>query len=445
MENIILRELGNGLVLRRATAADTQALVAFNEHIHGTLERGEPDRRVGAWTRDLLERPHPTFNAGDFTIVEDVVTGKIVSSLNLIPQTWTYGGIPFGMGRTELVGTLPEYRHQGLVRAQFDVVHQWSAERGHKLQAITGIPYYYRQFGYEMGLSLGGGRAGFVANIPVLKDGESEPYHIRPAMEDDIGFISQLYQRANQRYLVSCVRDETLWRYEISGSSPENINRMELRVIESPDGEPVGYLAHPTFTVRGMLAAHAYEIKPGISWGAVTPSVVRYLVATGKTYPPESGSDEWSSFGFWLGTQHPVYEVIPERLPRKRNAYAWYVRVSDLPDFLRHVAPVLERRLAQSLLVGHTGELKITFYQDGIKLVLEQGHLAGIEPWKPTPQGHSGEAGFPERTFLRLLFGYNSIRELMLAFADCWTESGEVQVLLNILFPKQVSNIWPVA
>jgi hypothetical protein len=36
--------------------------------------------------------------------------------MNLISQIWAYEGIPFGVGRPELVGTLPEYRNRGLVR-----------------------------------------------------------------------------------------------------------------------------------------------------------------------------------------------------------------------------------------------------------------------------------------------------------------------------------------
>jgi hypothetical protein len=123
----ILRDLGNGLVMRRSTPADVEALAEFNARVHSDEGPDKPDERLAAWTRDLLAYPHPTFEVGDFTIVEDSASGKIVSSLNLISQTWTYAGIPFGVGRPELVGTLPEYRNRGLVRAQFDVVHQWSA------------------------------------------------------------------------------------------------------------------------------------------------------------------------------------------------------------------------------------------------------------------------------------------------------------------------------
>ena len=102
-QKTFLRDLGNGLVLRRSTPEDAAALSEFNGRIHG--DDPLDGQRVAAWTRDLLTRPHPTLNPDDFTIVEEVASGRIVSSLNLIPQTWSYEGIEFGVGRPELVGT----------------------------------------------------------------------------------------------------------------------------------------------------------------------------------------------------------------------------------------------------------------------------------------------------------------------------------------------------
>ena len=147
----ILRDLGDGLILRRSSPADADALADFCGRIHSDEGFDHPDLRIAAWTRDLLTKPHPTFQPDDFSVVAEAATGRIVSTLNLISQTWTYEGIPFGVGRPELVGTLPEYRNRGLVRLQMDEVHRWSAARGQMVQAITGIPYYYRLFGYEMG------------------------------------------------------------------------------------------------------------------------------------------------------------------------------------------------------------------------------------------------------------------------------------------------------
>ena len=88
-ESLLIKELGDRLVLRQATLADADALSTFNAHIHQHESSKEPDERVGMWTRDLMTRPHPTFKISDFTLVEEVDTKRIVSSLGLISQTWS--------------------------------------------------------------------------------------------------------------------------------------------------------------------------------------------------------------------------------------------------------------------------------------------------------------------------------------------------------------------
>ena len=51
-------------------------------------------------------------------------------------------------------------------------------------------------------------------------------------------------------------------------------------------------------------------------------------------------------------------------LPQKRDPYAWYIRVADVADFLRTISPVLEDRLAESVMVGYSGELRLNFYRE---------------------------------------------------------------------------------
>lgn len=282
-------DLGDGLVLRRSKLEDAEALADFNARIQSEQGLDTPDERIRAWTYDLCAKPHPTFNPVDFTIVEETATGKIVSTMNLISQTWSYAGISFKVGRPELVGTLPDYRNRGLVRRQFDVIHQWSAERGEKLQAITGIPYYYRLFGYEMAMNLGGGRAGYPTHIPRLKEGEQEPFRIRSATEADIPFISHLYAAGCQRSLVACEWDDSLWRYELTGKSEKNVNRVEIRLIETLTGKPCGFLIHPAFSWGDMMPLQWYEILPELTWLEVTPSVIRYAEHAYGQYLPMHG------------------------------------------------------------------------------------------------------------------------------------------------------------
>ncbi|MBT3392054.1 MAG: GNAT family N-acetyltransferase [Chloroflexi bacterium] len=444
MTQTILKDLGGGLILRRATPADTDALAKFNATVHSDDGPDKRDERIGAWVRDLMTQPHPTTSAADFIIVEDTQTKKIVSSMNLIPQTWSYAGIEFGVGRPELVGTDPEYRRRGLVREQFDVIHQWSAARGHKLQIITGIPYYYRQFGYEMGLALDGGRVGYIPHIPKLKDDEEEAYCLRPAEARDIAFITELYSARAQRQLLHCERNEDTMQYELFGKSEKNVNRIETRIIENQAGEAAGYLMHPPFLWGPTLTVREFELVAGLSWLAIAPSVLRYLKTTGEAYAAEKEEQEFQAFAMWMGVEHPIYEAISDLLPRVRDPYAYYVRVADLPDFLLHIAPALEARLAKSVLAGHSGELKLNFFKNGVKLTFEQGQIKAVESYAPE-KTEDGDALFPDLTFLRVLFGYNSFWDIEKLFADCYVRNNAARALVPILFPKQASNVWGLA
>lgn len=438
----ILRELGNGLIMRRSSAEDVDALSAFNGMIH--REDDADERRLIAWTRDLLTRQHPTFHADDFLIVEESDTGRIVSSLNLIPQTWSYEGIKFGVGRPELVGTLPEYRGKGLVRLQFDEIHKWCIERDLPVQIITGIPYFYRQFGYEMALEFVGRRLGYEAQVPKLGEGEREKYVLRPAIEADIPFIASVYEHATQRHMVRCERTLDVFKYELLEQDRNAIHYFDTLVIENTSGEAVGYLQHYNHLNKTGLSAVWYELKQGVSWLDVTPSVIRYLWNKGREWARRDGV-EFTSFGFVGGSRHPVYQALGDDLPTVVAPYAYQVRVPDVVGFLNRIKPALEKRLAESIAVGHSREIKVSFYRDGARLVIEKGKLTTIEKWTPTLDVDDGDIAFPDRTFLQMLFGYRSYEELASAFTECWCSGEDVRVLMSILFPKKQSDVFPIA
>ena len=297
------------------------------------------------------------------------------------------------MGRPELVGTDPEFRRRGLVRAQFDVIHAWSAERSELVQAITGIPYYYRQFGYEMALVLGGGRTGLLSATPKLKEGETEPYRIRSATEEDLPFIAALDIEANRRWLIACERDEAQWRYEISGKSEYNVNRLAWAIVEAASGAPIGVIGHAWRVWEGNLGVAYVEVADrGLLAGGRAFDLALFG-ATALAYAQRDGKPV-DRLNFWLAHEHPFFAATQDRLPQIRRPYAWYLRVADLPGFLRHVAPVLEERLARSIAIGHTGELKLSFYRSGVRLAFEAGRLTAVEPWLPT-HNDGGSAAFP--------------------------------------------------
>jgi hypothetical protein len=107
----LLKDLGGGLILRRARREDAEAVAAFNARIHfspgGPFGRREPHRGIAASARDLMSGNHPNCDASDFIVVEDTATRSVVSSTCLIPQRFSYEGVEFDAGLPELVGTHP--------------------------------------------------------------------------------------------------------------------------------------------------------------------------------------------------------------------------------------------------------------------------------------------------------------------------------------------------
>lgn len=441
MTNKIIRKLEQGLILRHGKPEDASALAKFNKDVHGEDEWD--GKGVEAWTLDLISGEGPTFTAEDFTIVEDTTTGEIVSSSCLISQTWSYEGIPFKVGRPELVGTSKDYRRRGLVRHQFDILHKWSAARGELVQAITGIPYYYRQFGYEMTLNLGGGRAGYEIHVPELKEDEKEPFSFRLAQERDIPFLMSAYQRGLKRNMINAVWDEALWCYEIAGKRPYNINRRDYYIIEDQDHNPAGFIAIPPIKWGQNSVTDLYELASGYAWQEVTPSVIRFLWETGKRLG-EKQDQKQTMFGFWLGETHPVYQVAASKLPRSRKPYSYFMRVPNLPAFLNLIKPVLEERLSKSSFENYSGEVKINFYRDGLKMSFEKGKLNSVKSlcFDALEDCH---AFFPPLVILQLIFGWRNMQELKHAFTDCATRKDEDTYLLDVLFPKKPSNIWPIS
>lgn len=438
------RSLADGLLLRRATPADMEAVAALNGRI--LADPDESPQILADWTRDLMSGRHPTTTAEDFIVVEDTNTGQIVSSICLIPQVWRYEDIPFGVGRPELVVTEPAYRRQGLVRAIFEAIHTLSVSQGHWVQGITGIAWFYRQFGYEYALPLGGARHLALTDVPGLKDGESEPFRIRPASAADIPVLMELYERQCAGKLVTTEIDETRWRYDLNGHSQDSVQRLCVNCILEPEGRVIGYYTTSAHPWRERLIVWEVVVAEGISLHAALPTVTRALKAQAQAHQPQAGIEAKpiTTLRFSLGLEHPVYEALAAKLGPFQKPYAWYIRVADLPGFIRHIAPVLEKRLAGSVMSGYSGELKISFFRDGLRLVFERGRLTEVADWLPPDSDHQWDgAEFPPLVFLQLLFGHRSLDELCYAFPDCYADE-EPALLLKALFPKRVSLVFPL-
>jgi hypothetical protein len=439
-----ITNLGNGLIMRSARPADAEVLAALVVEAHAA--DGSPAESAGPWMRDLLERPHPTVTPESVCVVEEVSTGKIASTATLIPQEWMFAGISFDVGRIELCATAPAFRERGLLRRLIENLRRCSHDNGDLMQAITGIPNLYRRFGYEYALEFGGGRTIKAARITTSPPSTCEDFRVRPATLDDVTALQTIDAHAVQRSCVACVRDRDEWLYEISGRSKTSILHSTVLVVERANAghaTPVGYGVVgsggiPSRSLPGGVAAvRRFELAGGVSWYEATHGFLRQLAGgIGELEPCEE-------IRLLLGSEHPAYDAARDLLDAAMMPNAWYLHIPDISAFINHVAPVLETRLASSLLTGHTGELTLGFYPRGLKLLFRDGRISAEN--LPHVATRVADATFPGLTFLQLLVGYRSLSELEHAFPDCRVpRSHAARLLLDALFPRSASWIWPI-
>ncbi len=61
----MIRDLGDGLVLRCATDNDAEPLAVFVGDVLRVQDSAEPNRALTAWERDLIGGRHPSFRPQD--------------------------------------------------------------------------------------------------------------------------------------------------------------------------------------------------------------------------------------------------------------------------------------------------------------------------------------------------------------------------------------------
>jgi len=138
-----------GLVLRSlAGNDDLDRVVACAAEVFG--------ERDASLLSDFF-RHHPHADPRDLLYIEDPATGRVVSTLTLLPWSLSYEGVDLPAGEMGIVATLEGYRRRGLSRRLTAAFMARLRERGCLISHIQGIPYFYRQFGYEYAIPLEGG------------------------------------------------------------------------------------------------------------------------------------------------------------------------------------------------------------------------------------------------------------------------------------------------
>jgi hypothetical protein len=291
-----------------------------------------------------------------------------------------------------------------------------------------------------MALNLDGGRKLFWARPGNDIPNKSEKFRLRPAAHTDVALLADLYEIHCRRSLIYNQRSRQEWEYGMFGASSGTPGRLRAHIIENEDGQGVAYVHYwpwaTNFIVREM------GVIPGISWREIGLFLVRQLKKEADVINRDR-EEKITNIHFNFGETHPVYDALGKQLERLRKPYAWYVRIPDLKQFLLIIAPVLEKRLAQSVVAGYEGMLRLNNFHENLTIQFEKGRLTEIGTYE-AQYVEDADAFFPDKTFFQLLLGYRSLDELDYAFADCYADNEEAAVLLRALFPRHPSDITPL-
>ncbi|MBN1963738.1 MAG: GNAT family N-acetyltransferase [Anaerolineae bacterium] len=412
------KPLGHDLILKSLGSLDElDRLAAFNAGIH------EP--QLDPMTRALVLH-HPHTRPEHWLYVEHEPTGQIVSSLCLIPWTWRYDDVTLRVGEMGIVGTLAEYRHRGLIRTLVTRFKELLAEGEFHLSIIQGIPYYYRQFGYEYALPLEPGWRAELHHIPDTPPDHAAGFTFRPATLDDLPVLMAMHDEAARDLDITAMRDAATWRYLFEQPSG-TANLTEIWLVLDSTQQPVGYMATNKLGFgEGLIVSETARLS-----SAAATAALCWL----KTRAIERGKPS-------------VRLILPERATLVKMArawaghdygtYAWQIHLPDAARLLRALTPVFNRRIAASPFAGMTRRFVLNLYREAFALHFERGMLAKVESLGFVDEG---DMNLPPNLLAPLLLGYRSLAELRRFYPDA-SAWGDAALLVEALFPTMQAFIY---
>ena len=387
------------------------------EALYKMMDRVFGEEDVRSITKRFADH-HPEMKKEHFFTVKQ--GEKVVAGLLLIPQVWKLGELELKVAEMGCVGTDPEHRRKSLQQVLNDEFDGYSKEHDFDLCALAGIPFFYRQFGYQYAVQLDYSTEISLDKIPEQKT----EIQLGDFTEEHITNADILLKKLQERYLIHSVRSEEIWEMQ-QKTGTYGADPFQTAALYREESF-VGY-----YRYSADQENKSFNIKELAFDEKVTPeelaSVIRAhasslgsITVTTKL----SHQDKFSSYLISLGAD-------------TNTPYAWQVKILDFTKFLRKLGPVLEQRIENSEFIGINKELTMNFWKFAVKMKIEDGKVAGIEKM----YGEEDRAiGWNPYAFIQLALGYKGRKELEEMYPD-FRVRGDVGGLIDVMFPKQPGYI----
>jgi len=384
------------------------------DQLYNVMDAAFKDEDVATIVRRFVEK-HPGMSHEDYFLV--MHGEKAVAGLVLIPQRWNLDGVELKVAEMGCVGTDPSHRRKGLQYILNEKFDEYAREKGYDICVLAGIPYFYRQFGYQYAVELD-----YRSTIDVSKLPAESKLTTRPFESRDIEEAQGLLEITQSNYLVHSLRTDEIWRMqEKTGTYGAEAYKGTVFL----DGDKmVAYYrwwadSNETLVIKELALKdkrHSGDIAGIIRVEAEKQGLNKILSKL-------SYEDEFSKYLFELGAD-------------KSKIYAWQVKILDPRGFLEKLGPVLERRLESSEFKGLSKELRMNFWKYAISLRFEDGRLVSVEE---VPEAKR-ILGMNPYASIQLFLGYRSREELEHMYPDFYFRKDH-QRLIDVLFPRKPGYI----
>jgi predicted N-acetyltransferase YhbS len=389
--------LPDGAIPRTAVADDLDVLYAL------VADRGVPE---DALDLQLVVEDEAAGIEGTAVVEQD---GRAVATATLLEETLVVGDTSLPVGQVELVATATDYEHRGYVRALMHWCHERSRRRGHVVQVMIGIPYFYRRFGYVYAIPMHP-----YAALDQLPESDRD-VQVRVATDSDIPEMAALQERSQSHFDVSMPHGDETWRWLVARDGTQ-------QVVATRHHEIVACARTTPFdSDEPMLVA---EIASD------DPRAVATLLATAL------GSDGQRDTAV---QRRPGVPGLAELLGPPQRADWYYVRIPDAANLFAALRPELESRLQRSDFVSADQLVEISFWESQLSFPIANAHVGPIAAGGPRQIIVSeGGSGLPPDAVAHLLFGCGA-DGLEARFPDCFL--GEQTALMQALFPPQRADL----
>ncbi len=382
------------------------------EDLYKLMDAAFGDEDVRGITKRFVEY-HPEMKNEHFFMLKK--GQQVVAGLLLLPQTWEIDGVKVKVAEMGCVGTDPAYRRKRLQWILNDKFDDYARENGFDLCVLAGIPYFYRQFGYQYAVGL---------DYSAIIDAETIPEYdsnieVRSTQSADIPELDGIFRKTQENYFVKSLRSKGIWEMQHKTGTYGGDLFQGMSIIEK--GKLIGYYRYVEDKEKSTLYIRELGFNEKGSVEKIGTLMKKHAVEKGLMKVKTA-----------IAHLDPLSEYLKNLGAKTNTPYAWQIKPLDLCRLMQKMKPAFERRLVESQFKGLTKTLAFNFFKFAVRMEIEDGTIKNIEKYYGE---ESRTLGFNPYAYIQLIMGYKDWRELANAYSDFWVRDG-LDDLMDVMFPK---------